>query len=160
MTPSSRRIGLAAFTLLVLAPLATRADGPPVMQALTSASGPVQAYQCLYEGVSNDAVRENVKVRNRSTKRLTGVTIRYRWYDASGAKIFDNVAAVPANLDSDERGELGPPNGFGEPNGKTSRIVCSIAQAEFSDGSTWVAGTKYHGKLLPAAFTEDSSASQ
>jgi hypothetical protein len=132
---------LAAFTLLVLAPLATRADGPPVMQALTSASGPVQAYQCLYEGVSNDAVR-------------------YRWYDASGAKIFDNVAAVPANLDSDERGELGPPNGFGEPNGKTSRIVCSIAQAEFSDGSTWVAGTKYHGKLLPAAFTEDSSASQ
>ncbi len=141
MTPSSRRIGLAAFTLLVLAPLATRADGPPVMQALTSASGPVQAYQCLYEGVSNDAVR-------------------YRWYDASGAKIFDNVAAVPANLDSDERGELGPPNGFGEPNGKTSRIVCSIAQAEFSDGSTWVAGTKYHGKLLPAAFTEDSSASQ
>jgi hypothetical protein len=148
---------------LALSPLAANADmrdNPPVMQALTSYSGPVQAYQCLFEGISNDAVRENVKVRNRSKKELTGVTIRYRWYDASGAKIFDNVAAVPAKLDSDERGELGPPNGFGEPNDKVRRIVCSIAQAQFADGSQWVSGMKYHGKLLPAAFTEDASAGQ
>jgi hypothetical protein len=150
----SRRIAAFYFALVALSPIAASADGPPIMQALTSYSGPVQAYQCLYEGVSNDAVRENVKVRNRAHKTLTGVTIRYRWYDASGAKIFDNTAAVPANLDSGERGEIGPPNGFGEPNGKTARILCSIAQAQFSDGSTWVAGMKYHGKLLPAAFTE------
>jgi hypothetical protein len=150
----SQRFTAGLFVMIALSPIAARADAPPIMQALTSFSGPVQAYQCLYEGVANDALRENVKVRNRSSKTLTGVSIRYRWYDASGAKIFDNVATVPANLDSGERGELGPPNGFGEPNGATRRILCSISQAQFSDGSTWVAGQKYHGKLLPAAFSE------
>jgi hypothetical protein len=135
-------------------------DHPPVMQVVTSFSGPVQAYQCVFEGISNDAVREFVLVRNRSTKQVTGVTIRYRWYDESGVKLFDNVAAVPAELDSDERAKLGPPNGFGEPNDKVSRIVCSITKAVFSDGSTWVSGNPYKGKLLPAAFSQDTSTSK
>jgi len=128
---------------------------PPIMQVVTT-YGPLQITGCSFEGIPNDAVQVAVKVRNRSAHKLVAFTARFRWYNAAGEKISDATGAFSnIELDSGERGSFNQTGGDGGT--PIRRILCSIVQATFGDGTTWVPGTKYHGKLLPFAAPADAA---
>ncbi len=123
------------------------------MQVVTT-YGPLQITGCTFNGIPNDAVQVSVKVRNRSAHKLVAFTARYRWYNLSDEKINDFTGAYSnLELDSGERGSYDQTGGDGGT--PIRRILCSITQATFGDGTTWVPGGKYHGKLLPFAVTGD-----
>ncbi len=73
-------------------------------------------------------------------------------YDPTDSKINDFTASYAnLELDSGEKGSYLQTGGDG--GSPIKRLVCSVTQATFGDGTTWVAGGKYHGKLLPFATT-------
>jgi len=128
---------------------------PPIMQVVTT-YGPLQVTGCTFDGIPNDAVQVSIKVRNRSAHKLVAFTARYRWYNPADEKINDFTAAYSnLELDSGERGSYDQTGGDG--GSPIRRLVCSVTQATFGDGTTWVPGAKYHGKLLPFASAGDAS---
>jgi hypothetical protein len=127
---------------------------PPIMQVVTT-YGPLQITGCTFNGIPNDAVQVSIMVRNRSAHKLVAFSARYRWYDPSDSKINDFTAAYSnLELDSGERGSYLQTGGDG--GSPIRRLVCSVTQATFGDGTTWVAGGKYHGKLLPFSTSNPS----